>query len=119
VSAGSLDVHFWSYPALEPLGEPIPATIGPSFTNCYVGTRYLAGLAWSPDGRWVAMAGSEGQVKVLRACDFSTVLELTPETHPLCEYKQPTPPGLIAFSPSGDHLAAWWGGMVGMYRLAQ
>jgi len=117
VSAGGDDIRAWSYPALEPLFDLVPVPVLPTFTNCYVGRRYLSGLAFSPDGRFVAMPGEGSALTIRRTCDFAPVLQIDSDADPTCSYRDEIPPGLVAFSPQGDRLAVWWGGDVGMYRL--
>jgi len=117
VSAGGDDIRAWSYPALEPLFEPIPIPVLPSFTNCYVGRRFMSGLAFSPDGRFVAMPGEGSALTIRRTCDFTPVLQIDSDAAPTCSHGDEIPMGLVAFSPRGDRLAAWWGGDVGMYLL--
>jgi WD40 repeat protein len=117
LSAGAEGVRAWSYPALTPLFGPVPPAVGSSFSNCYTLPRRLAALAFSPDGRFLTTPGEAGTLTIRRSCDFAPILTLERPLEPYCSYRGSTPPGLSTFSPAGDRLAVWWGGVVGLYRL--
>ncbi|MBA4190332.1 MAG: hypothetical protein C0467_20285 [Planctomycetaceae bacterium] len=53
--------------------------------------RDVAGVAWSPDGRWVAAGGRDGRLGVFRLPSFP----------PAAVYPQPTNVGVIAARPGG------------------
>jgi hypothetical protein len=116
LSAGLHDVALFSYPEITELFEPLGVEAAPSFNNCYTEFRTLSALAWSPDGRFFTTPGEGSRLTLRKTCDQAPVAELEPEIFPFCSLGE-TQPGLAAFSPAGDHLAVWWGGVIGMYRL--
>jgi WD40 repeat protein len=117
ISAGTDAVRAWSHPALVPSFEPVPSTVGPTFTNCYTQSRYLSALAFSPDGSLLTTPAEGGALTIRRSCDLAPVATLERPYEPFCSYRGNAPAGLATFSPAGDRLAVWWGGVVGMYRV--
>lgn len=117
LSAGTEGVRAWSHPELSPLFEPVPSAVGATFDFCYTERRFLSALSFSPDGHFLTTPGEGATLTVRRSCDLAPVATIERPREPSCSFKGGTPAGLAAFSPAGDLLAVWWGGVVGMYRL--
>jgi hypothetical protein len=118
VSAGALDARIFRYPDFSPLFDPVPVVAQGSFNGCYVSTRFLSALAWSPDGRFVAMPAPGGRLAIRRTCDLELLVELEPEGDVLCSHGEDGAPAILAaFSPAGDRIAVSFSGALGVFRL--
>jgi WD40 repeat protein len=92
VSAGEW-LYLYPYPSLDP-----PATID-------LGV-WSPGLAFSPDGRWIATGGRDGVIQLWQTSSRTKILEIEAHKKGLND---------LAFNPVGDLLAS--GGNDGMARL--
>lgn len=89
-------VRLWDFDTLEPVGEPIEGGSTTLDSGVHSPEYIAAPLAWSPDGRVLAMTGVDGQVELLGR-DAEKLGELAREATDA--------PVAIRFSPDSERVA--------------
>ena len=87
------------------LWSPVAGYVAQTLTSA---GGWLRGITWSPDGQWLAAAGEDGSVRILRLDTWEVVATLTTDSRPIWS---------VAWSPDGRRLAAGNTGAAGPPRV--